>query len=70
MVEGPASQTIERVDRSISPLAVCAGVAELFAARKTAAAPATCGDAIDVPDIVVEQVSQRIEADSTFEPGA
>ncbi|WP_456236906.1 hypothetical protein [Actinokineospora pegani] len=33
-------------------LRTCAGVAEEFYARYSAAAPATCGDAMDVPDTV------------------
>jgi hypothetical protein len=35
-----------------------------------AAAPATCGDAIDVPDMVAVQVSQEEDADRMLEPGA
>ena len=61
---------MERVDRSTSSLVTCAGVAELLAPRYTAAAPATWGAAMDVPDIVVEQVSHRREADSMLDPGA
>ena len=38
--------------------------------KRRATAPATCGVAIDVPDIWLVQVSQVCQADFTLEPGA
>src|SRR5690606_23389338 len=48
---------------------VC-GEADGLSARYSAAAPATCGVAIDVPLIARESESDPIHADVMFEPGA
>src|SRR5690606_12065031 len=53
----------------VSAAATCAGVADGFVCRYSAAAPATCGEAIDVPDIVaLPEVLLR--ADVMLLPGA
>ena len=47
-----------------------AGEAPGFASRKSAATPATCGDAIEVPEIVLVAVSLVLHDEVMFEPGA
>ena len=44
------------------------GDADLFSAKYAAATPATCGDAIDVPDIVCDPPPR--EVDTILLPGA
>ena len=48
----------------------CAGVACGFACRSNAAAPATCGDAIDVPLFVADATSEAMPAERIPDPGA
>lgn len=48
----------------------CCGDADGFAARYSAATPATCGVAMDVPLIVLEAASEPIHADVMPTPGA
>ena len=55
---------------SASAAETVAGVALGLPARCKAAAPAACGEAIEVPDISSEQVSQDIDAERMFDPGA
>ena len=43
---------------------------ELFEDRMRAATPATCGVAIDVPDLVVRLESLETPADTIEDPGA
>ena len=47
-----------------------AGLALGLSARYTAAAPAVCGEAIEVPDMTSEQVSHEIDAERMSDPGA
>ena len=47
-----------------------AGEAVGFVSRNNAATPATCGDAIDVPEIVLVAVSLVLHADVMLLPGA
>ena len=51
-------------------LFACAGVADGLLARYSAAAPATCGDAIEVPLMVLVAVLLVYHAEVMFEPGA
>ena len=46
------------------------GLAPGLVSKKSAATPATCGDAIDVPEIVFVAVSLLDHADVMLEPGA
>src|ERR671918_49910 len=48
----------------------CAGEAPGFPSRYSAATPATCGDAIDVPLMVLVAVLPVDQADVTLAPGA
>ena len=41
-----------------------------LALKASAATPATCGDAIEVPEIVLVAVLEVYHADKMFEPGA
>ena len=66
----PGLVTLFGVASAISVLATCAGVAAGFAARTSAAAPATCGGAIDVPLMVLVAVSFVFQAEVMAEPGA
>lgn len=49
---------------------ICSGEATLLACNSKAAAPATCGHAIEVPDILVLSELDVCEADLMDEPGA
>lgn len=66
----PGLPTTPVVAAVVSAEETCAGVAVLFAARYSAAAPVTCGVAIDVPEIVFVAVSLEFQADVIDEPGA
>ena len=55
----PALVTTPVVAIDVSAVATAAGVLAGFASRYNAAAPATCGEAIDVPDIVAVAVSDE-----------
>src|SRR5215211_4679159 len=48
----------------------CAALADGLRSRTVAAAPATCGDAIDVPDMVAVAVSFAMPAETMSTPGA
>ena len=48
----------------------CSGVACGFVWRRSAAAPATCGDAIDVPFFVADATSEVMPAETMPVPGA
>jgi hypothetical protein len=58
------------VEAAKSVDATVAGVAEGFVCKYNAATPATCGAAIDVPDIEVMSVVLRMYDDVTETPGA
>jgi hypothetical protein len=47
-----------------------AGVAPVLPESRSAAAPATCGAAMDVPDSERDPVVEVLEADTIAEPGA
>jgi hypothetical protein len=49
---------------------ICAGVDDGFCAFSSAAAPATCGDAIEVPLIELVAVSLVFHDEVMLEPGA
>ena len=58
------------VAASASPAATALVVAEGLRARYTAAAPATCGEAMDVPEYVADADADVMPAESTSTPGA
>jgi len=66
----PALVTLFSVARLMSAEVTCAGVAVVLPARKSAAAPATCGAAIEVPLIVLMAVLDVDHADVMLAPGA
>src|SRR4051794_12954233 len=66
----PGLLTTPDVALPFSADATCAGVADGLAARYSAAAPVTCGVAIDVPLSVSVAVSLVLPVDSVFTPGA
>jgi len=47
-----------------------AGVADVSLLSNKAAAPATCGQAIEVPDMVLDAVSELLQAEVIKLPGA
>ena len=49
---------------------VCCASQVGWSARRSAAAPDTCGHAIDVPDMIAVAVSDETPAASTDDPGA
>ncbi len=59
----PTPVTTDGVAFASSRLVIVAGVAEGSAARSRAAAPATCGEAIDVPEIVLVALVEVHQAD-------
>lgn len=67
---GPALVTTPRVDAPTSPTATSAGVDDDHTLRYAAAAPATCGDAMEVPEIVFVEVGPPTHALVIEEPGA
>ena len=66
----PGLVTLFGVEAVISASATCAGEAAGVAPRTSAAAPATCGVAIDVPLIVLVAVSLVFQAEVIALPGA
>jgi hypothetical protein len=66
----PGLVTTFAVDEVMSEFITCAGDAVVTAERKRAARPATCGAAIDVPDIVAIAVVEEIPAETMPDPGA
>lgn len=61
---------IPTVAPSIRAELTWAGVIDGFRDRRTAAAPATWGEAIDVPDSIRSAVSEEKPAEVTLTPGA
>ena len=66
----PAFDTALTVAAPISALATVAGVAAGFVARYSAAAPATCGVAIEVPLRMLVAVLLVFQSEVMLEPGA
>ena len=66
----PAPVTTDGVAFASRRLVIVAGVAVGSAASSRAAAPATCGAAIEVPEIVLVAVVEDHQADRTADPGA
>jgi len=66
----PAPVTLFGVELLMIAAVTCAGVAVGFVSRNKAATPATCGDAIEVPEIVLVAVSLVLQADVMLLPGA
>ena len=66
----PASVTTPVVAADPIVAATCAGVLSGLAERIRAASPATCGDAIEVPEIVLVAVVDVFHADVIPVPGA
>src|SRR5688572_20749487 len=66
----PGLPTTPVVAALVSALVTCAAVNDGFAARTSAAAPATCGAAIDVPLIVFVAVLLVCQAEVMLTPGA
>ena len=62
--------TLPLLAPSLSAVWTCAGVADGFEPRYSAATPATCGVAIDVPLIVLVAVSLVFQAEVMSRPGA
>src|SRR5688500_7331956 len=66
----PGLPTLFGVAADTKASRTCCGDAPGLPARTSAAAPATCGDAIDVPLIVFVAVSPVLHADVMPTPGA
>jgi hypothetical protein len=68
----PPSANVTRsgVAEATSVSRTCVGERPPLAPRRRAAAPATCGEAIDVPLIVFVAVDEVYQADLMLEPGA
>ena len=66
----PAPVTTFGVLAAINAVATAAGVAVGFTLRYSAATPATCGEAMDVPLIVFVAVVLVFHDDVMLEPGA
>ena len=66
----PALVTLFGVELLMIAAATVAGDAPGFASRNKAATPATCGDAIDVPEIVLVAVSLVLHVEVMLLPGA
>ena len=58
------------VEAEVRAATTCAGVAEVLRARYTATAPAVCGLAIEVPDMVAVAVVDVMPAEVIDDPGA
>ena len=58
------------VEAALMPFHTAAGESVGCVASHRAAAPATCGVAIDVPEMLFVAVSLVFHADTMFEPGA
>jgi hypothetical protein len=65
-----ASVTLSSVAAARIAWVTCAGVAFGFTARYSAAAPATCGLAIEVPLRTAVPVFESMAAETISEPGA
>ena len=66
----PGLVTLFGVEPLMMAAATVAGEAVGFVSRNKAATPATCGEAIDVPEIVFVAVSLVLQEDVMLEPGA
>ena len=66
----PADVTTFGVDEFRNIVAICAGVEVGYRPNNTAATPATCGVAIDVPEMVLVADVEPIQEDLMLEPGA
>ena len=67
----PGDATAPHVEPFTSESRICCGVAVLFTSSKSAAAPATCGDAIEVPLMVARvELLTPIQLEVMFTPGA
>ncbi len=66
----PGLVTLPVVALPSSAVSTCAGVADVFVCKYSAAAPTTCGVAIDVPLIVLVAVALVDHAEVMLEPGA
>src|SRR5690606_4972469 len=66
----PGLPTTPLVAAEVSAVETCAGLAEGLSARYRAAAPATCGLAMEVPEMVLVAVSLVRQAEVMEEPGA
>ena len=66
----PGLVTLFGVELLMIAAVTVAGEAVGFVSRNNAATPATCGDAIDVPEIVLVAVSLVLHADVILLPGA
>ena len=66
----PALPTLFGVELLMIADVTVAGEAVGFVSRNNAATPATCGEAIDVPEIVLVAVSLVLHADVMLLPGA
>lgn len=67
---GPALVTTPRVEAPTRPAETSAGVDAVHTLRYAAATPATCGDAIDVPEMVLLAPGPPTHALVMEEPGA
>jgi hypothetical protein len=66
----PDDVTTFGVAEVVSAVATDAGVSEGVVESNSAAAPATCGDAIDVPEMLLVADVLVLQADVMLEPGA
>ena len=66
----PADVTFAGVDPDTSEVRIWAGVAVGVFSRRSAAEPATCGEAIDVPLIELVAVVLPIQLERIADPGA
>ena len=66
----PTLYTASGVAKATMSLAICAGVLLGFSSSISAAAPATCGAAIEVPEIERIPVDEVCHAEVMLEPGA
>ena len=68
--EPARSLTLEVRARDVNSATTCAGVQVGFAPSNNAATPATCGDAMDVPLMVLMDVEDLYQAEVMPLPGA
>ena len=66
----PGLVTLFSVELLMIAEVTVAGEAVVFVSRKSAATPATCGAAIEVPEIVLVAVSLVLQEEVMLEPGA
>lgn len=63
-------ETLPKVERQERAAVTWEGVKLFLSARIWEATPATCGHAIDVPEMVLTSVSEPVQAAVMLEPGA